>query len=147
MKELLAAIFLAASVAVVLPACTKTSDKPGAEKTITTNNQEQALTNRANSRWAAILDRNYDAAYEFESPTYRSINDSAHFKMQFAGQVVRESATVEAIEWNSEDKLSATVVIEIAFSTVLGGQLIQTSDYARETWVMRDGQWWHVSKQ
>ncbi|MGJ8668069.1 MAG: hypothetical protein ACSHXK_01160 [Oceanococcus sp.] len=105
------------------------------------------LSKRADQRWASIIAGDYDAAYEYESPAYRAVNDSTHFKLQFAGQVIRNSAKTVKVELQPEDPSSSTVVVEIDFAVVLSGQLIESNSYSRETWVKRDGQWWHVSKQ
>jgi len=103
-----------------------------------------ALTTRATARWEAILRRDYQAAYRFTTPAYRTVHDYTQFTMNYAEQVIRKNAKVIRVELDDAEPDTATVVIKIDFVTSALGRPMESAGFARETWVKREGIWWFV---
>lgn len=144
------ALLFATTTQMSLTACSKKgSENEPQNKSVqeAPKSDVRALETRAQARWDAILKGEYAGAYALETPAYRSINDLVHFQLQFAGQVHRESVRVEKVLIDPAEDGIATVVMKLDFKTMVANQLIDSTSYPRETWVKRDGQWWHLSKQ
>ncbi len=123
------------------PPNTESANGPAAE---TAEQAEAILRTRAKQRWDAIIRNDFAAAYAFETPSYRAVNDLTTFMTRFAGQVSRENVNIARVEF--EDPSLAKVTIELEFKAAVFGTIIDSVSYDVETWARIDGQWWHLPK-
>ena len=101
---------------------------------------EQIVAERAQARWDALLAGDFETAYSFASPAYRSIVDAIGFQRRFGGgQVGWLGATVRQVECR-DDVCEATV--RIKFASLLPPRMsdLETDDIER--WVLDEGDWW-----
>jgi uncharacterized protein YceK len=122
---------LTLGVAVILAGCaTITKDAPPEAK-------REAVTERVNARWAALIKGDMDTAYTFLSPASRTVTSLAAYKAEARGKGFRK-ATIEKVECESETcKVTLTVVYDHPKM-----QGIPTLD--QEYWVIDDGKYWYV---
>lgn len=111
----------------------------GVEKT-----DEAVLKERVLARWQALIQRDFDAAYQFETPAYRAIFTPRQFRLQYGGQIDWRMANVKDIHY--DDPIVAKVKVEIAYRYAEPERSDQVWDMTRELgeiWLRKDGQWWH----
>lgn len=111
---------------------------------------EQALQQRVEARWDALLERDYESAYAFFSPTYRAVFSLEQFmRGQQSGVPVvdAEVAEIEIGDPNDGSETShATAIVNVAHQTSLSESIGMTDiiNTYREQWLRRDGEWWYV---
>jgi hypothetical protein len=104
---------------------------------------EAQLKERVLARWQALIKRDFEAAYSFETPAYRAVYTVRQFLGQQGGQVDWRMATVKEIRY--DDPVVARVVVEIAYRYAEpgeGSQALSLTQDVKETWLRKDGQWW-----
>jgi hypothetical protein len=101
--------------------------------------REAVVMERSQARWDALLKERLAEAYQFYTPTSRTVMSYEDFvrsiKLGFW-----KSAKVEKVECEAEDACDAVVAIEYIYK----GALIKSP--IRETWIRTEGQWWYVLK-
>lgn len=111
---------------------------------------EQALQQRVEARWDALLERDYESAYAFFSPTYRAVFSLEQFmRGQQTGLPVvdAEVAEIKIGDPNDGSEISrATAVVNVAYQASLSESVGMTDiiNTYREQWLRRDGEWWYV---
>ena len=100
---------------------------------------EQAVVERAQARWDALLRRDWAAAYQYLVPAYRSIVSVDRYGNQFSGPVQWESAMAKSAQ--CEEK-RCTVAVEVMVRVLLPGHRnnLLSSNF-EEVWVLEDGKW------
>ena len=104
---------------------------------------EVQLKERVLARWQALIQRDFEAAYPFETPAYRAIYTPRQFLAQQGGQVDWRMANVKDIRYDDPDV--ARVVVEITYRYAepgAKGQALNLTQDVKETWLRKDGQWW-----
>ena len=104
---------------------------------------EAQLKERVLARWQALIKRDFEAAYSFETPAYRAIYTPRQFMGQQGGQVGWRTAKVKEIRY--DDPVVARVAVEITYRYAEpgeGGQVFDLNGNVSETWLRQDGQWW-----
>jgi hypothetical protein len=123
-------VLVSASVA----ACaTLRADSPAEEKV-------KVVTERANARWQAIIRKDFDAAYEYLSPTSRQTVTRAGFKaiasrLQYKGVEIKEVACEAA---------TCKVKLELTYDVPMRAQVQGVRTPLDESWVIDNGQAWYV---
>lgn len=105
---------------------------------------EALLKERVLARWRALIDRDFDAAYPFETPAYRAIYTPSQLRSQNSGQIEWRMVTVKQIDYDDPDV--ARIQLEVAYRYAEPGKENQAFDMmqtVREIWLRKDGQWWH----
>lgn len=95
-------------------------------------------------RWEALIERDFEAAYEFETPAFRSTYSAGLFSAQYSGILDWKEIKLIGSEEISSEQI--TVQLELTFLLNEGEvfeQLIPSS--ISESWLLVDDQWWHVS--
>lgn len=128
------ALFLA-SVIVVLTGCTG----PGSEP-------EQPLDERVLARWSHMIERDFEAAWDYYSPGFRQTNPREDFARDMERRPVRWHEA-EVVELScDEDRCDVTVRITYqAAGAPAGMGRMRIPRELEEQWIRLDGQWWYSS--
>ncbi len=121
-----------------------TSTQPPSPKVVVSSTDEALLKERVLARWQALIDRNFDAIYQFETPAYRAIYTPSQVRSRNSGQVEWRMVTVKEIDYDDPDV--ARIQLEVAYRYADSGNEGQSFDLkqtVREIWLRKDGQWWH----
>jgi hypothetical protein len=105
--------------------------------------REQALRERAQERWNAVVDRDFSRAYAFEAPDYRAAHTAKEYARKFGGAVEWHLATVKSVRYDSQDKAMVEVALEVSFPLGMGDEA-RTEVSLDDTWVFVEGQWWRL---
>jgi len=119
---------------IVIAGCATFSPKP-----------EEAVTERANARWQALLKGDMDKAYNYSTPGFRAVVDPIGFRSKVGIAGRWWGAQVVRVECDLPTRCKAVVRLE--FSTLFSGKgkdRIET--HIDETWLFEDGQWWFFQK-
>lgn len=106
---------------------------------------EGVVVERAQARWDAILERDYDAAYAMYSPGYRSATSRTDFEIELRSR--RISWTSATYREHSCEGEVCTVIFDIKYVAPRPAPGISKWDgrsSAEETWIQDSGQWWYV---
>jgi hypothetical protein len=118
----------------LLAACASLQTKP-----------EDAVTERANARWQALLKGDMAKAYTFSSPGFRAVVNLDGFRARTGIAGRWHSAQVVNVTCDTPERCKA--VIKLEFSTLMPGfykdRMVTHID---ETWLLEDGQWWMFQK-
>lgn len=97
----------------------------------------------AEQRWQFMLARDFEQAYEYETPAYRGAYTPELFAYQFNGGVDwREIKLLDSKEI-SDDLMEVQLELKYLFDE--GGDFEQLlSSNITEDWIKVDGHWWHV---
>lgn len=141
LKKFIVKVFLLSGLFVLLFACGNDSAKP----------DESKLKSRVESRWALMIDRDFEKTYQYFTPAYRKLYD-------FDGYL-DELQTSGSVEWVSARYLTsvvsnegADVEVEIDYKLALPDASMndavgQISTQMNENWVWSSGQWWYIKKK
>jgi hypothetical protein len=116
----------------------------GGEKRILTEEEaakEQRLRERVQQRWDAVVKRDFEKAFEFETPEYRKGHTAEDYGRQFGTMVQWHMARVKDIGYHSPDEAEVVVALDFSFPLPAGEDAKTTID-AREKWVFLEGDWW-----
>lgn len=101
---------------------------------------EKVVLERAQARWDALVERDWNTAYSYLVPAYRAVVPLKRYGNQFSGPLQWESA--KATSASCEDKRCA-VKVEITYRTLLPGHMDRVSStFLDEVWVLEAGQWY-----
>jgi len=127
------------SLSVLLSACAGSTTKGGPD--------ESSVEYRAQQRWAAMLAGDFDKAYVYYSPGYRS----AETMFDLASR-----ARARRVQWTSADykdhscqENTCTVKFIIGYKVlkpVPGLDEYEYSSPLEEKWVKTEGQWWYLAE-
>lgn len=130
---LICRIFATAGLALLLAACAST-------RTV-----EPDIKVRAQERWDALLAGDFDTAYSFLSPGYRSSHSRVDFEIGLRSRRIRwTSARVEASTCEAD---VCSVAVKLGYKVtqpVPGVPVWESSELLSERWVRTDGQWWYL---
>lgn len=109
--------------------------------------QQALLEQRVMARWDALIRRDFEAAYSFNSPSYRQLYPLNAFKSRFGNGAAWRRVEVVKVELKGED--AAMVGINLYFGyhhSSAEKPEMEIKTYVQEPWVSVDGQWWYVMK-
>ena len=114
----------------------------------TTTQPAVNVEKRAMARWDALLSNDFNAAYEFLSPGYRSSVSNLHYQ---------RTLLLKKLKWNhagfiESDCAETTCKVKISLDyTMYGGvpgvQSFEGTQTITESWVLIDRVWYLVPKQ
>lgn len=106
---------------------------------------EEAVAQRANARWQALLKGDMEKAYSFNTPGYRAVVNAQAFRARTGIAGRWHAAEVVRVECDRPDRCKA--VIRLEFSALIGGRSTdRISTHFDETWLLEDGTWWIFQK-
>lgn len=101
---------------------------------------EQIVRQRAEARWQALVAQDWETAYSFATPAYRSAIDLAGFRARHQGGAAKwkgvKPATADCKEASCD--VNVTIVFEPTMQKGFG----ELSTTINEKWLLEDGQWW-----
>ena len=103
---------------------------------------------RAQDRWDALLAGDYETAYSFYSPGFRSTRSVVDFTIGIRSRRVRWTSA-EYMEHSCLEN-SCTVIFNVGFTVnkpVPGMKKFDGSNTVEEKWVKTEGQWWYLPKK
>ena len=113
-----------------------------------TGKRTETIEERVNARWAALLANDYETAYKYLTPGYRTSVTLPQYQ---------RSIEVRKVKWTSAryvksecDESTCTVQVKIGFtiySALPGVNAMSSSQYAEETWILVNGKWYMVPPQ
>lgn len=108
----------------------------------------QALADRAEKRWRALLRKDWKTAFEYFSPSYREVYELETFTDQF-GRVTWLNFKIHdtAVHEQENNALIGKATVEIFFYVFIPGnpKPIVSSSLMNERWLYKDDQWWFVA--
>ena len=106
---------------------------------------EEVVAERAQARWDAMAERDFQKAWEFYSPGFREQTSAELFSVEMARRPVRwESAKVQQV--NCADQ-RCEVSSEVAYSVPGASGPLAGHEGSREVdeiWIELDGKWWYA---
>ena len=109
----------------------------------TTQPAGDSIKSRAQARWDALLAADFDTAYAFYSPGYRTSHSRTDFEIELRSRRVRWTGA-KVLEASCEADL-CTVGSKVDYQVnrpVPGVPEWKSSEHVAERWVRVDGQWW-----
>lgn len=120
---------------------------PPAKAESPAQNAQQTLEQRAVERWDALVARNFELAYTFETPSYRKVYTAEQFKRKFGTRVAWLGARVNTVKELGNGV--AEVMIKLRFKAAVpipGMEAVQDETNLKEKWVQEEGTWFHVTE-
>ncbi|MEZ5593030.1 MAG: hypothetical protein R3F53_20920 [Gammaproteobacteria bacterium] len=119
------------------------------------NDLELSLKERVESRWQALIRRDFDGAYEFNTPSYRALYSKEQFGRNFGNAINWDAAKVQEVSFKEDEKDKesdadsdsisvAKVAVLLEYSLMIAGLPQKASTTVHEDWLLRDGVWWYV---
>lgn len=110
--------------------------------------KEHPVEDRAQQRWDALLSKDFDTAYSFYTPGYRSANSRADLEISYrTRKVAILGAEVQSSECTAEACTVTTMVQYRVGSPVPGVSTWESGSSVQERWVRTEGKWWYVPEQ
>ena len=117
----------------------------GCASTSTPATAEDAVSQRAQQRVDLLLERNYDQAYAYLTPSYRALNDAERYRGRFGNGAKWIEPKVSKVECTTEERCVVTVKLGVlVVARGFGSKPIDSTMI--ETWLKEDGQWWYYQR-
>lgn len=110
-----------------------------------TERNERQLASRVQARWDAVIAGDYDKAYAFETPAYRSVFSIQQYRARFGDAVTWKSARVLSSKYDESHMASVSVAVEYEAVVSLAGNM-RSVRVMSEKWLYSDGAWWYISQ-
>ena len=111
----------------------------------TSPTHDDPVSERAQARWDAIIERDYDTAYALYSPGYRSAHSRTDFEIQMRSR--RVTWTSATYRDNSCEGDVCTVAFDVEYRAprpVPGLDEYEGRSVIEDTWIKASGDWWYV---
>ena len=107
---------------------------------------EEIVAERAQARWDAMVDRDFEKVWEFYSPGFREQSSKSAFAADYARRPMRwDSARVVSVdcqERRCETEFEVSYTVTGGPGTLAGMENTRSVD---NVWIEIDGQWWYSS--
>jgi len=106
---------------------------------------DEIVAERSQARWDAVLARDYETAYSFYSPGFRSTRSVADLEIKLRLQRIRWTNAKYRDHSCTGD--SCTVRVDLTYkvsSPVPGVDSWNGFDLIEEQWVRTGGEWWYI---
>lgn len=105
---------------------------------------EDIIRGRAQERWNALLDLNFDEAYVYETPAFREVYSQRAYRGRFGGSVRWTDASVRSVQVGGD---TAEVMVTITYVTLDPvGRPFTNERPIRELWEHSEGEWWFARR-
>lgn len=106
---------------------------------------EQIVTERAKARWAAVLAGDFESAYGYYSPGYRSSHSLEAFKTRMASsRVAWTGVRLDSLRCQAEVCRPVFYVdYKVTSPLPMVGE-IESATRVEEDWLLQEGRWWYV---
>lgn len=106
---------------------------------------ERQLAARVQARWDALIAGDYESAYGFETPAYRSVFSIQQYRGRIGDAVTWKSARVLSSKYDEIHMASVSVAVEYEAVVSLAGN-VRSVRVMAEKWLYSDGAWWYISQ-
>jgi len=123
----------------ILSACSGPTTKP--------DDPGKVIVERAQNRWDALLAGDYESAYEYYSPGYRSTKSLIDFAIDIRTRRVRWTSA-EYVDHSCNEN-ACTVNFRVGFvvnKPVQGMDKWESGSVIEDKWVKTQSQWWYLPK-
>jgi hypothetical protein len=107
--------------------------------------REQALRQRVQERWAALIKKDWAVAYSFEAPVFRAAYPLEQYQAKFGKDIIWEAVTINHVLFEGDEV--ATVYVNVQYQPVrlIAGEAHRFNSQVTEKWIRSADQWWHAS--
>jgi hypothetical protein len=112
------------------------------------DSRAEAIPERAQARWDALISGDYAAAYAFTTPGYRSSNSLTDFEIEVRSRRIQYIGA-EYREHRCEDAV-CTVKISVDYRVVrpvTGVPEWKSSSVVEDRWIYSAGEWWFLPQK
>jgi len=113
-----------------------------------TGKKTETIEERVNGRWAALLAKDYEGAYEYLTPGFRSSVSLQQYQRSIENRKVRWTSA-KYVNSNCEES-SCAVRVNIGYTVyglLPGVKSMNSTQHAEETWILVDRKWYLVPQQ
>jgi hypothetical protein len=104
----------------------------------------EKLRERVSARWEALIDRDFDRAYKFQTPEYREGTSVSDYGFRMGRSTVRwHLAALKQVRYHTPTEAEALVDLDYSFALPGTDQIARTQGQFSDWWVYREGVWWH----
>ena len=107
---------------------------------------EEIVAERAQARWDALVERDFEAAWQFYTPGYRQQLPAADFAIQMKQRrIAWNEAGVQETECSAQEKrcnVRSVVQYQVP-AQVPGVGKLKGRTGVEEIWLQIDGEWWY----
>ena len=97
-------------------------------------------------RWEAVIAKNWEQAYRYETPAYRKNYSIEQYKNRFGGMVTWRH--IRLLNTTYPEKNIAIISLDLtATFDVPGVPEMTTPGVIKERWIFSDGNWWYVFEE
>ena len=110
--------------------------------------QEQKVLDRAQARWDAVIAGDFETAYDFYSPGYRSGTSLIDYIVEMRTRRVAYTSA-EYVSHECEEA-RCTVKFHVGFripAPVPGMTVFDSNQMIDDIWIRNDGKWWYLPKK
>lgn len=124
----------------LLPACSNQAPK------VLDGSDLESLEQRVSARWTALIAKDFGAAYDYTTPTYRRTFPKRLYVNNFSPLLEWQLTRVELLNYDASAAVASVAVRVMSKSSdenapsAIFGAIPQT---LRERWIYRDGEWWY----
>lgn len=104
---------------------------------------EQQVTEKAEERWQAMIDRDLERAYSFLSPAYRQAVPLDMYRGRIGSAVDWQDAKVESVDCRDE---MCKVAVRVDYLHKSSMNRYDVSTLLEEKWILADNKWWYFMK-
>jgi len=116
--------------------------------TACTDNEKNKLDNRVKDYWDAKINKDFDVAYEFLTPGWRTTEDKRSYVNRMAGGKIEwVSVKTKSKECTQVDVCKVKVTLSYVYRFPGRGGKIETDSDLTENWLMKDNTWYHLPKK
>ena len=102
---------------------------------------EAIVAQRAEQRWAALIDGDLEKAWEFTQPGYRAIVKQKDYRKRFGAAGQWKSVQIHGVQCEPE---RCTVKLRLTSLVMVPPRINrEVIGYLDEIWVRDEGQWWY----
>ena len=102
-----------------------------------------ALLDRVQAYWAALVEKNFDAAYQYQTPEYREQHSAKDFAKSFGPYAIWYGIEPIKIDYTNDSVAIVGFLLDHSIIDLSLDQPIRFERYIKETWVREGGEWWH----
>lgn len=125
-----------------LSAFSAAEEEAGEVQSSVVDNKENLVKGRFLARWNALIARDFDKAYTFESAEYRASIDANSYTNSYHSDLMWNSVKIDEVR--IEDESKAVVSYQLSFTFKTGWDMVlESTDFHTEEWFFEDGEWWH----
>ena len=147
LRKLLLSLATLLLLSIVPVACVnQPQTKADADHTIQVPPVNSELESRVLGRWDALMEQNFDQAYEFFSPAYRKLFPLEHYLKTTGSSVNWLSVKIKDIQFDDKRaKVKLVLEFQLVFPMGAGEDFGQISKDIGEVWLWIDGAWWYTT--